>query len=167
MAVPVDGPEVLIAEGTRTDGVSWRIWAQRHPPGADFPDEDELQSTIRIAGPDGRTLHGGGSRGPALSPGKLMDVSTGGSDEGPRTLLARVHPVIRRAELRTTGGEIIDVPVYDSEDFPEIRFAALLVPRDSHLDYVAGLNDEGEEVERFSLAFHDLNWHRFRARTGG
>ena len=42
-----------------------------------------------------------------------MDVSTGGSDEGPRTLLARVHPVIRRAELRTTGGEIIDVPVED------------------------------------------------------
>jgi hypothetical protein len=79
----------------------------------------------------------------------------GGSDESPRTLLARVHPVIRRAELRTTGGEITDVPVYDSEDFPEIRFAALLLPRDSRLDYVAVLNDEGEEVERFSLAFHD------------
>jgi hypothetical protein len=49
MAVSVDGPEVLVAEGTRADGVSWRICTQRHPPGADFPDEDEVESTIRIA----------------------------------------------------------------------------------------------------------------------
>jgi hypothetical protein len=58
------------------------------------------------------------------------------------------------------------VPVYGSADSPEVRFAALLVPRDSHLDYVAGFNDGGEEAERFSLAFHDHNWHRLRARTG-
>jgi len=40
-----------------------------------------------------------------------------------------------------------------------------LLPRDSHLDYLTGLDDEGEEVQRFSLSFHGHNWHRFRAKT--
>ena len=53
-----------------------------------------------------------------------MSVSTGGSDGSPYCLLARVHPTIRRVELITTAGQDMDVPVYDSAGFPEVRFAA-------------------------------------------
>jgi hypothetical protein len=91
-----------------------------------------------------------------------MNVSTGGSDEGPYCLLTRVHPSIRRVELATAAGESLDVPVYDSADFPEVRFAALLVPRDLRLDFVAGLGDSGEELSRFDLAFHQQFWHQRR-----
>ena len=54
------------------------------------------------------------------------------------------------------------MPVYDSADFPEVRFAALLVPRDLHLDSVMGFSGTGEELERFDLAFHQRFWHRHR-----
>jgi len=116
----------------------------------------------RITSADGRVLREGGGGGPALPAGSLMNVSTGGGDEGPYCLLARVHPDIRRVELMTAAGETLNVPVYDSADFPEVRFAALLVPRDLHLDSVMGFSGTGEELERFDLAFNQRFWHRHR-----
>jgi hypothetical protein len=89
-----------------------------------------------------------------------MTVSTGSNDEGPYCLLARAHPDIRRVELATAAGESLDVPVYDSADFPEVRFAALLVSRELRLDFVAGIGDSGEELSRFYLTFHQQFWHR-------
>jgi hypothetical protein len=139
----------VIAEGTQDDGLSWVIWAQRQSPGGGEPGTGELVSMTRITSADGRVLREGGGGGPALPAGSLMNVSTGGGDEGPYCLLARVHPDIRRVELMTAAGETLNVPVYDSADFPEVRFAALLVPRDLHLDSVIGFSGTGEELERF------------------
>jgi len=158
----VDSQQVTIAEGTYGDGFSWLVWARRCPSGGGEPGEDELMSMIRITGPDGRIVREGGGGGPALAAGKLMDISTGGGDQGPYSLLARVHPDIKRVELTTADGEILNVPLYDSADFPEVRFAALLVPRDLHLESVTGLSDGGGELERFDLAFHQRFWHRHR-----
>ncbi len=157
----MDGQHV-IAEGTRGDGLSWVVWAQRQSSGGGEPGAGELLSMVRITSVDGRVLREGGGGGPALPPGRLMSVSTGGGDEGPYCLLARVHRDIQRVELLTAAGEIMSVPVYDSADFPEVRFAALLVPRDLHLDSVAGFSGTGEELERFDLAFHQSFWHRQR-----
>lgn len=156
----MDTERHVIAEGSYGDGLSWLIWAQRQPLHGAQLDTDELMSMIRVTSADGRVLHEGGAGGPALYPGDLMNVSTGGSDEGPYCLLARVHPGIRRVELATAAGKSLDVPVYDSTDFPEVRFAALLVPRDLRLDFVAGLGDSGEELSRFDLTFHQSFWHR-------
>jgi hypothetical protein len=158
----VEGRQVVVAEGSHGDRVRWLIWARRDSPGNGESSETELLSMIRVTDPDGRILHEGGGGGPALYPGDLMHVSTGGSDEGPYALLARVHPDIRRVELTTAAGEIMNVPLYDSADFPEVRFAALLVPRDLHLDCVTGLGGNGEELERFDLTFHQSFWHRHR-----
>jgi len=158
----MDTDRHVIAEGSYGDGLSWLIWAQRQPSGGAQRGADELMSTIRVTSADGRVLHEGGAGGPALYPGDLMNVSTGGGDEGPYCLLARVHPGIRRVELATAAGESLDVPVYDSADFPEVRFAALLVPRELRLDFVAGLGDSGEELSRFDLTFHQQFWQRHR-----
>jgi hypothetical protein len=158
----MDTEQHVIAEGSYGDGLSWLVWAQRQPSGGAPPDADELMSMIRVTSADGRVLHEGGGGGPTLYPGHLMNVSTGGSDEGPYCLLARVHPSIRRVELATAAGESLDVPVYDSADFPEVRFAALLVPRELRLAFVAGLGDSGEELSRFDLAFHQQFWHQRR-----
>jgi hypothetical protein len=158
----MDTERHVIAEGNYGDGLLWLVWAQRQPSGGAQPGAGELMSMIRVASADGRVLHEGGSGGPAMYPGDLMNVSTGGGDEGPYCLLARVHPDIRRVELVTAAGDSLDVLVYDSTDFPEVRFAALLVPRELRLDFVAGLGENGEELSRFDLTFHQQFWHRRR-----
>ena len=160
----MDDERQVIAEGTYGAGLSWLIWAQWRSSGDARLGADELLSMIRVICADGRVLHEGGSGGPALSPGQLMNVSTGGGDEGPYCLLARVHPGIGRVELVTAAGGIMDVPVYDSARFPDVRFAAVLVSRELNLGSVAGFSHSGEELERFDLTFHQRFWHRNHPR---
>jgi hypothetical protein len=160
----VDDERHVIAEGTYGAGLSWTVWAQWQSSGDARLEADDLLSMIRVISADGRVLHEGGGGGPALYPGQLMNVSTGGSDESPYCLLARVHPDIGRVELATAAGEIMHVPVYDSARFPDVRFAALLVPRELNLDSVAGFSHGGEELERFDLTFHQRFWHQNHPR---
>ena len=90
---------VVVAEGTHSDGLTWVIWARRHEPR-----EGDLLSMIRVTDAAGRILYGDGRAGPPLPPGHVLNVTSGGSDEGPRTLLARVDPRVRRLELKIQGG---------------------------------------------------------------
>jgi hypothetical protein len=143
----------VVAEGTDGTGVSWVIWARR-----DEPRYGDLLSMIRLTDRGGRIVHAGGSSGPPLYPGRLLNVSTSGSEEGPRALLARVDPGVRRLELRADDGSTRDVPLFDCADIPEVRFAALLLPRDALLDSVAGFDDKGTELERFDLRFQQGRW---------
>jgi hypothetical protein len=79
----VDGQRVVIAEGSYGDGVSWLIWAGHDSPGDGESGADELVSMIRVTGLHGRILHECSCGGPAPYPGNLMNVSTGGGEEGP------------------------------------------------------------------------------------
>jgi hypothetical protein len=148
----VDG-RYVVAEGTHEAGVSWVVWARR-----DEPRDGDLLSMIRLTDSSGRILHAGGSSGPPLYPGRLLNVSTSGSEEGPRALLARVDPAVRRLELRTKKGGTMDVPLFDCPDVPEVRFAALLLPRDLSLEFLAGFDAQGAELERFDLRFQQGRW---------
>jgi hypothetical protein len=69
-------------------------------------------------------------------------------------------PQNRISSLVTAAAEIMHVPVYDCARFPDVRFAALLVPRELNLGSVAGFSHSGEELERFDLTFHQRFWHR-------
>ena len=152
----------MIAAGTHGDGLTWVIWARRHDP-----HEGDLLSMIRITDATGRILHGAGRAGPPLHPGHVLNVSSGGSHEGPRVLTARVDPRVRRLELKVRDGTAFDVPLYDCSDIPEVRFASLLLPRDVTLDSVAGFGAENEELERFDLRFDQGRWeerHAVRSR---
>jgi hypothetical protein len=143
----------VVAEGTRDDGMTWVIWARRHEP-----KQGDLLSMIRVTDAGGRVLHGDGRAGPPLHPGHVLNVTSGGGDEGPRTLLARVDPSVRRLELRVRGGATFDVPLYDCPDIPEVRFASLLLPRDVVLESLAGFGAKGKELERFDLRFYQGRW---------
>ena len=143
----------VVAEGTDDTGVSWVIWARR-----DAPHDGDLLSMIRLKDSSGRILHAGGSSGPPLSPGRMLNVSTGGSEEGPRALLARVDPAVKRLTLGTNDGATIDVPLYDCPEVPEVRFAALLLPRDLSLGSLAGFDANGAELERFDLRLQQGRW---------
>jgi len=147
------GGRYVVAEGTHGDGLTWVIWARRHEPR-----EGDLLSMIRITDASGRILHGGGRAGPPLPPGYVLNVTSGGSDEGPRTLLARVDPRVRRLELKVEDGTKFDVPLYDCADIPEVRFASLLLPRDVALESVTGFGAKNEELERLDLRFDQARW---------
>ena len=147
------GERYVVVEGTHEAGVSWVVWARRNEP-----HDGDLLSMIRLTDSSGRIVHAGGSSGPPLHPGHMLDVSTGGSEEGPRALLARVAPAVRRLELRTRDGGTMDVPLFDCPDIPEVRFAALLFPRDLSLDSLAGFAAKGAEVERFDLRLQQGRW---------
>jgi len=88
----------------------------------------------------------------------MLNVSTSGSEEGPRALLARVAPAVRRLELRARKGSTLDVPLFDCADIPEVRFAALLLSRDLSLESLAGFDAEGAELEQFDLRFQQGRW---------
>ncbi len=142
----------VVAEGTDDTGVSWVIWARR-----DAPRDGDLLSMIRLTDAGGRILHVGASSGPPLYPGRLLNITTNGSEEGPRALLGRVDPSVRRLELRVHDGGTRRVPLYDCTEIPEVRFAALL-PREELLDSVAGFGTKGPELERFDLRFQQGRW---------
>ncbi len=147
------GGRYVVAEGTNGDGLMWVIWARRHEPR-----EGDLLSMIRVTDATGRILHGAGRAGPPLYPGHILNVTSGGGDEGPRALLARVDPSVRRLELKVQDGTTLDVPLYDCPDIPEVRFASLLLPRDVALESVAGFGTKNEELERFDLRFYQGRW---------
>jgi hypothetical protein len=148
----MDGRHV-IAEGTGDAGVAWVIWARR-----DAPRDGDLLSMIKLTDSGGRIIHVGAASGPPLYPGRLLNISTSGSEEGPRALLGRVAPSVRRLELRVHGGGTRNVPLYDCTEIPEVRFAALLLPREELLDSVAGFAAKGPELERFDLRFQQGRW---------
>jgi len=152
------GGRYVIAEGTGNDGLAWVIWARRHEP-----HEGDLLSVIRITDATGRILHGAGRTGPPLPPGRVLNVTSDGSDEGPRALLARVDPSVRRLELKVQGGTTLDVPLYDCPEIPEVRFASLLLPRDVILESVAGFGAKDKELERFDLRFYQGRWEERHA----
>jgi hypothetical protein len=147
------GGRYVVAEGTDSDGLTWVIWARRHEP-----HEGDLLSVIRVTDAAGRILHGSGQGGPPLHPGYMLNVTSDGSDEGPRALLARVAPGVRRLELKVRDGDALDVPLYDCPDIPEVRFASLLLPRDVVLESVAGFGARNKELERFDLRFYQGRW---------
>jgi hypothetical protein len=156
----MDGRHV-VAEGADDTGVSWVIWARR-----DAPRDGDLLSMIRLTDSGGRIIHVGAASGPPLYPGRLLNISTSGSEEGPRALLGRVDPAVRRLELRVHDGSTRTVPLYDCTELPEVRFAALLLPRDELLDSVAGFGAKDRELERFDLRFQQGRWEARHPGTG-
>lgn len=148
----MDGRHV-VAEGTGDAGVTWVIWARR-----DAPRDGDLLTMIRVTDSGGRILHVGASSGPPLYPGRLLNITTSGSEEGPRALLGRVDPSVRRLVLRVQDGGLRNVPLYDCAEIPEVRFAALLLRREELLDSVAGFGAKAAELERFDLRFQQGRW---------
>ncbi len=150
----------LISEGTH-EGLTWVIWARR-----DQPRQGDLLTMVRVTDGSGRILHAAGSGGLPLDPGRRLKVNSGGSDEGPRVVLARVHPDVRRLALTVENGDSLDVPLNDHPAVPEVRIGCLLLPRDTALDSVAGFTADGTEAERLSLKLQQGQWEAMLSRHG-
>jgi hypothetical protein len=147
------GERCVVAKGEHGDGLEWVIWVRR-----DEPSTGNLLTMLRVKDAGGRILHAAGTSGPALAGDHLLEVSTGGSEEGPRALVARVHPTGRRCELKTRDGNTVDVPLYDCPDVPEVRFGCLLLDRDLQLESAVAYGAEGDELARFDLRLQQGRW---------
>jgi hypothetical protein len=62
-----------------------------------------------------------------------MSVGSGGGAEGPYEMHARLRTEVSGVTLTTSAGEELDMPLYECPAFPEVRFATLVLPRDSRL----------------------------------
>lgn len=152
----------VVASGTYGDEMSWVVWARR-----DQPRHGYLLSMIRISDASGRIVHAAGSSGPPLYPGHVLNVTTSGSEEGPRAVLARASTEVTRVELLAQDGISRDVPLYDCPEIPEVRFAMVLVPRNLALASVAAFAAEGE-LERVDLRLQQGQWEmRYRHTATG
>jgi hypothetical protein len=143
----------VIAEGTHEGGLIWTFWVVR-----DKPSEGEFLNMIRVTHNGGHILHGSGFGGSPLDPDRLLKVKSDGSGEGPRVLLARAHPDVRRVVVTTENDDSLSVPMYDIEEIPQIRFGCLLLPRDLPLRSITALGGNGQQLEHFSLSFQQGQW---------
>ena len=81
-----------------------------------------------------------------------MSVGIGGGGQGPSYFEGCTHTDIMRVTVTTLAGDTIDVPLYDSVDFPEVRFAVLVVSYDLRLNCAIGYSGGDEELAR--IDFH-------------
>lgn len=145
-----DAP-VVVAAGMSLYG-SWQVIARRGPDG-------QVSTAIKLIEPDGRVLWLGGSGGPLLWPGRILNVGSGGHSTGPYEVDVRVPPEVREVTITTADRNVLTIPLHDSGAFPEVRFGLLLVDRDLRLAHVTAFDSTGQEVDQFDMKFHQHVWH--------
>lgn len=146
----MDQPESqLIAEGTADDGASWTLSARREDEEYRGRTESALIVMMHVTAADG-LRHGESGLGALLPPipGRMMETHWGGGINELRSFCGFVHPDICRLTLTGADGGSADVPLYDCADFPEVRFAALVLPDDLRIKAVTGYSHGGEPLAR-------------------
>jgi len=116
----------VIASGYSTDGDVWHLDA------AVNRDTGELFTGVAIELPDGSRPWGGGCGGPPVSPGRHITTSSGVSDFGPRTFIARVAADVRAVIVTLSDGTREDLQLHGDVRELGARIGVLVYPR--HLD---------------------------------
>jgi hypothetical protein len=122
----------LVAEGDLPSGEHWALRAGGT--------RDRYRTTLATIHCDGRSDAGGVS-GPALHKGRLINVYTGGSDEGLRRFIVRADRCIQRLLVSFEDGSALQLdPVGHDLQVGLSFFAALLSWAPSPVS-VQGLDD--------------------------
>jgi hypothetical protein len=148
----------VIAEGDLPSGEHWILRA-----GGTSAEFVTFLETIHR---DGRRDQGG-MGGPPLWPGSIMNVYTGGTDTGPRRIVARADQRVALVRVQLADGERLDLPPVATLPDPGLAFFATLLPRTTALVSVTAIGASGQDLEPHDLAKHEQAWQRFQRRTGG
>jgi hypothetical protein len=128
----------VIASGCSVDGDLWHLDA------AVNRDTGDLATSVAIELPDGSRPWGGGCAGPPVPPGRHISTSSGVSDFGPRTFIARVTADVRALIVTLSDGTREDLQLHGDISEFGARIGVLVYPR--HLDIhrldVIGANGE-------------------------
>lgn len=112
----------MIAHGDGHDGATWDLDLDG--------DATELFTMVKVTLANGRTPWGSGCGGPAIYPGRRINVCTGSSDTGPNTFIARVAPDVRAVVVKLSDGTREDLTLHGDPDQIGARVAVLVYQRD-------------------------------------
>ena len=128
----------VIATGYSVNGDVWQLDAEVDP------NTGELATIVTIELPDGSRPWGGGCAGPPVPPGRHISTSSGVSDFGPRTFIARVTADVRALVVTLSDGTREDLQLHGDISEFGARVGVLVYPRhlDIHRVDVIGANRE-------------------------
>jgi hypothetical protein len=129
-------PELtVVAEGDVPGGGRWYLKAGGSPEGY-----YTLMETVHPGG----NRDEGGMGGPALSPGRLLNVYTGRADQGPLRVIVRAGPRVRRLRFQSEQGEWCDMPLVTDDPAVGVNLFAVLLPWTTDVAAMQGLDDDGQ-----------------------
>jgi hypothetical protein len=121
---------------------------------------------------DGHPGVGGGLGGPALTTGRLMNMSWHRSDSGVAFVVGRVHPSIARVHVQLSDAEssAIDLEPAGDPTLFGVRFVGAVLPPAARPFAIWASNGSGESVDREDLGRQDVALGRladFDSGAGG
>ena len=102
------GGMTVLARGAGPDATRWELNVSG--------DVDDLRTMVNVTLADGRRPWGSGCGGPALYPGKRINVCIGSSDHTPSTFLARVTADVRAVVVTMSDGAREDLMLHGDAD---------------------------------------------------
>ncbi len=138
-------PLVTAAAGRSAGGAQWTI----NVGGT----RADCLTVMEIEFTDGRPGAGGGLGGPALTTGRLMNMSWHRSDSGVAFVVGRVHPSISRVRVQLIDAEpsAIDLEPAGDPTLFGVRFVGAVLPPAARPIASWALNGSGEPVDREDL----------------
>lgn len=90
----------------------------------------------------------GGMGGPALYPGRLLNVYTGRADQGPLRVVVRADRRVRQLRFQSQMGERCDLLPVADDLAVGVMFFAVLLPWTIGLVSMHGLNADGQVISQ-------------------
>lgn len=146
---------IVLAEGDLLTGERWILRV-----GGTVTDFNTSLETIYPGGHRDR----GGIAGPALYPGQLVNVYTGGTGRGLRRVVVRADPRVTELRLHIAGIEALDLKPVATLVQPALSFFVTLLPAAACLVSVTPVVADRNQVGTVDLTAHEIGWRRFLAR---
>jgi hypothetical protein len=125
----------VVAEGEDPGGVHWYLKAGGSA--------DNYYTFIETIHPD-QHRDEGGMGGPALYPGRLLNIYTGRADRGPLRVIVRSDPRVQRLLFYSEMGERCDLLANANDPAVGVNLFAILLPWTTSVVAMHGLNADGQ-----------------------
>ncbi|HEX2319716.1 MAG TPA: hypothetical protein VHJ18_12110 [Streptosporangiaceae bacterium] len=125
----------VVAEGEEPGGVHWYLKAGGSA--------DNYYSFIETIHPD-QHQDEGGMGGPALYPGRLLNIYTGRADRGPLRVIVRSDPRVQRLHFYSEMGERCDLLANARDPAVGVNLFAVLLPWTTGVVAMHGLDADGQ-----------------------
>lgn len=132
----------VVAQGDGTRGEHWFLKTGGSP--------EDYYSMLETVHPDGRRDEGG-MGGPALYPGRLLNLYTGRAGQGPLRVIVRASPQVQALRLQSGQGEQCEMLACAQDPAIGVNLFAVLLPWKGGISSMQGLDAGGEAVADIRL----------------